>query len=190
MKKRGSLTPLFLIAMCAAAVWMYFTPYMAMNRLQKAAEAGDTEQLNELVDFPALRESVKQGVRTAVAREIGEESNPLARLGGIFAGALAGPVVDTFLSADGIAALSTGQRPDQQGGDAADVNGDGRPGDEDWKDRVRMDRGYESYSRFVVSFSDKETGDDRVSLVWKRDGLTGWKLTGVRLPAEEEAAAR
>ena len=182
MAKRRPLAPLFVIALCAAAVWLYFTPYLAMNRLQKAAEQGDTEALNELVDFPAFRESVKQGVSTAVARQIDDESNPLARLGGWIAGRLSSPLVDTFVSPEGIAALSRGERP---GDDSADRAGDDGVRAPD----VKIRRGYDGFDRFVVHFHDREDGQEKVALVWKREGIAGWRLTGIRLPPDAEDAA-
>ncbi|HEX8697177.1 MAG TPA: DUF2939 domain-containing protein [Longimicrobium sp.] len=180
MKKRGFLTPFVFLALLFGAVWLYFTPYLALQRLQDAAEAGDVETMNELVDFPALRQSVKTGVSTAVARGIGDEGNPLARVGGMLAGTLAAPLVNTFVSPEGIAALTQGRRPDQGG----------RSGDGD-DDRVKVEgidveRGYESMDRFVVRFVDEESGKERVSLVMRREGIAGWKLSGVRLPEEEK----
>jgi DUF2939 family protein len=176
MKKRGFLTPFVILALLFGAVWLYFTPYLALQKLQRAAEAGDVETMNELVDFPALRQSVKTGVSTAVAHEIGDDDNPLARVGGMLAGTLAAPLVNTFVSPEGIAALTQGRRPDR--------DGDARGGD---GDRVKVEgidveRGYESVDRFVVRFVDEESGKERVSLVMRREGIAGWKLSGVRLP--------
>jgi hypothetical protein len=186
MRRRSSLFPMFVLAVCAVAVWTYFSPYRAMNDLRAAAEAGDAEAMNELVDFPALRESIKQGVSTAVSRQLDDTSNPLARLGGWFAGKLASPLVDTFVSPDGIAALTRGSRPGEGGRQAA--SGDEAKADgESWKDDVKVDREYEGVDRFVVHFIDRESNRERVALVWHRDGLAGWKLTGVRLPADPGA---
>jgi hypothetical protein len=179
MKKRGFLTPFVFLALLFGAVWLYFTPYLALRQLQKAAEAGDVETMNELVDFPALRESVKTGVSTAVAREIGDQGNPLARVGGMIAGTLAAPLVNTFVSPEGIAALTRGRRPDR----------DGQSGDDGGRVEVEgidVERGYESVDRFVVRFVDEESGRERVSLVMRREGIAGWKLSGVRLPEERK----
>lgn len=178
MKKRSSLAPFLLLAVLFAGVWMYFTPWLALRKIQAAAERGDAEALNEMVDFPAFRESVKQNVRTAVSRGIGDDSgNPLAALGGMLAGALAAPVVDAFVTPEAIAALTHGQRPDRDGkdggGDRIDVD-------------LEVRREYESLDRFVVHFHDEKSGEERVALVMRREGLAGWKLVGVRLPDARE----
>ena len=58
---------------------MYFSPYLAYRKLTRAADRGDVEALNELVDFPALRTSFKENLKTAVAREISADRGQSAR---------------------------------------------------------------------------------------------------------------
>jgi hypothetical protein len=182
-KKRSGFSSLLILAVLFGAVWMYFTPYLAMSRLQKAAKEGDTEALNELVDFPALRESVKTNVRSAVENSVSRSHNPLAVLGGMLAGAVASPLVDAFVTPSGIAALTEGERPGQH------RDGDGSGGVH-VKD-VKIDRGYESMDQFVAHFRDKSDGQEKMALVMHRDGLFHWKLVGVRLPTAhpQDAAA-
>ena len=171
-KRRSPLSTLFVLALVFGAVYLYFTPYLAMKKLQDAAKAGDTQALNELVDFPALRESVKQNVRGAVENSVSRSHNPLAVLGGMLAGAVAAPLVDTFVTPDGIAALTEGARPGS-GPDARTHV--------DTKD-VKVKRGYESFDRFVVHFEERDSGRERLALVLRRDGLTHWRLSAVRRP--------
>lgn len=181
-KRRSGLSSLMLLAVLFAGVWLYFTPYLAMNKLQKAAKAGDAQAMSELVDFPSLRESVKQNVRTAVSNEVGGRSRGgLGALGGLLAGVLAGPVVDAFVTPDGIAALTEGSRPGSRHGDAIDSVAHERSKD------VKVKRGYESVDLFVIHFIGKSDGKERMALVMHRDGLTHWRLTGVRLPAATRA---
>lgn len=180
-KKRSAFSSLLILAVLFAGVWMYFTPYLAMNRLQKAARSGDTETLNELVDFPSLRESVKTNVRSAVENSVSRSHNPLAVLGGLLAGAVASPVVDAVVTPSGIAALTEGRRPGQRDRDPA--GGEGvRVKD------VTVKRGYEDLDHFIVHFQDRNDGKEKLALVLRRDGLYHWKLTGVRLPNATPAA--
>jgi hypothetical protein len=185
MRKRSSLAPFMFLALLFAGVWLYFTPYLALRKIQAAAERGDAETLNEMVDFPAFRESVKQGVRTAVSREISHSDegsgNPFAALGGMIAGALVGPMVDTFVTPEGIAALTNGIRPDSDGARGGNGGGEERTIDPD----VEITREYEGVDRFVIHFVDEKSGKERVALVMNREGLADWKLSGVRFPAKD-----
>lgn len=180
-KRKSGLGSLLLLAVLFAGVWLYYTPYAAMNKLQKAAKAGDAQALNELVDFPALRESVKQNVRSAVSNEVGRRAGPLGMLGGMLAGAVTGPVVDAVVTPQGIAALTEGRSPGARHRDAVDSIAH-----EQTKD-VKIKRGYESMDRFVVRFVGREDGREKMALVLHRDGFTNWRLTSVRLPAATRA---
>ncbi|HEX8359973.1 MAG TPA: DUF2939 domain-containing protein, partial [Longimicrobium sp.] len=71
MRKSSYLGPFAVIVVCAVAVWLFFTPHLAVRRLQQAAESGDRQALERMVDFPAVRASVKDEVRDAVREEIG-----------------------------------------------------------------------------------------------------------------------
>jgi len=173
-QKRSSFSTLLVLAVLFAGVWLYFTPYLALNKLQKAARLGDEQAMAELVDFPALRESVKGNVRSAVEHSVGRERNPIGVLGGILAGAVAGPVVDAVVTPQGIAALTEGERPGQR----RRADGDSRLRVKD----VKVKRGYEGFDLFVVHFVSKDDGHERMALLLRRDGIAHWRLSGVRIP--------
>lgn len=171
--------PLFSLALCVAAAWLYFTPYMAYGRVTEAAERGDVAALNEVVDFPALRTSFKENVKTAVAREISADAgNPFAAMGGALAGMLTSRVIDAAVTPSGIAALTKGRDP-------RDRDRDEKKEDER-RSRVERDRRYEGVNRFAVRYLDPETGGERYALIMTRDGL-GWKLSGVRFGRDADA---
>ena len=180
-KRRSGFSSLMLLAVLFAGVWLYFTPYLAMNQLQKAAKAGDAQAMNELVDFPSLRESVKQNVRSAVSNQVGHRAGPLGVLGGLLAGAVAAPVVDAVVTPDGIAALTEGRSPGRGHRGGIDSVAHERSRD------VKVKRGYESVDLFVIHFVGKSDGKEKMALVMHRDGLAHWRLTGVRLPAAATA---
>jgi hypothetical protein len=174
--KRSPISTLVVLAVLFAGIWLYFTPYLALNRLQKAADRGDQQAMQELVDFPSLRESVKTGVRSSVENAVGRRAGPVGMLGGLLAGAVTSPLVDAFVTPQGIAALTQGQRPGEGDGGA-------EPGRSNLRVKgIKTKRRYESFDRFVVRFVDKESGEERMSLVMHRDGITNWRLSGVRFP--------
>lgn len=178
MRRRSPLVPLFSLALCVFAAWMYFSPYLAYRKLTRAAERGDVETLNEVVDFPALRTSFKDNLRTAVAREISADGdNPFAAMGGALAGMLTSRVVDAAVTPAGIAALTRGNDPsdgDRRGDDA-----------ERESTSVEREKRYEGFNRFAVRYMDRESGGEQFALIMRRDGL-GWKLTGIRFGRDVE----
>lgn len=176
MRRRSPFLPLLSLAICVAAAWLYFSPYLAYRTLTRAAERGDVEALNAAVDFPALRTSFKENVRTTVAREISADaSNPFAAVGGALAGMLTSPVIDAAVTPSGIAALTRGDDPRDR--DGADDEASGKA--------LERDRRYEGTSRFAVRYLDPETGGEAYALILTRDGLR-WKLSGVRFGRDAE----
>ncbi|HEX6036500.1 DUF2939 domain-containing protein [Longimicrobium sp.] len=174
------ILPLFSLALCVAAAWLYFTPYRAYGKVTDAAERGDVAALNEVVDFPALRTSFKENVKTAVTREIsGDSGNPFAAMGGALAGMLTGPVIDAAVTPSGIAALTKGNDPRNRDRDRDEK-------DEARRSDVERDRRYEGMNRFAVRYLDRETGAEQYALIMTRDGL-GWKLSGVRFGRDADA---
>ena len=162
--------PIFSLALCVAAAWLYFTPYMAVNKLQAAAEAGDTRALNEMVDFPALRVSIKSEIQNTVADGISKDAGVFAAIGSAVTGVIVEPVVNAAVTPQGIGLLMQGKRPT----DNDDSEDDGK-----WRERTKIDRRWEAGDKFVVQYRDRESGDQRISLIMRREGLR-WRLSGVR----------
>lgn len=181
MRRRSPFTSLFALAICLVVAWMYFSPYLAYRKITRAAERGDVEALNDVVDFPALRTSFKDNVRTAVSREISDDAgNPFAAVGGALAGMLTSPIVDAAVTPAGIAALTRGDDPrDRRNRRDSDEEREKRRSD------VERDRRYEGLNRFAVRYLDKETGGEQFALILRRHGLQ-WKLTGVRFGKDAE----
>ena len=173
--RRRSLLPLFSLALCLAAAWLFFAPYLTYRKLQRAAERGDVATLERVVDFPALRTSIKDNVRSSIARGIPGDGGLMGALGGALAGAMVSPIVDAAVTPAGIAALTEGDDPR-----------DGEDGEkDDSRSNQRVERGYEGLNQWVVSYRDRESGREQVALIMRRDGL-GWKLTGVRFGRDPE----
>lgn len=172
MKRR--FLPLLSLLLCVAAAWLYFAPYLTYRTLQRAADRGDVETLNEVVDFPALRASVKDNVRNSVSRGIQGDGGLMGALGGALAGALVSPLVDAAVTPTGISALTEGRDPR-----------DGDRGEDEPREKRRVKKGYEGLNRWVVSFRDAENGGEQHALILRRDGL-GWKLSGVRFGPDQE----
>jgi hypothetical protein len=166
--------PIFSLLLCVAAAWLYFTPYRAVDKLQAAAERGDSQAMNEMVDFPALRTSIRTEIQSATARGIQKDGGLFATLGAAAAGFVVGPVVDAAVTPEGINLLMKGRTPGDDEGDSDEDDGK-------WREQTKITRRWEASDRFVVRYSDRESGEDRMALVMRREGLQ-WRLAGIRFP--------
>ncbi|ANB72536.1 DUF2939 domain-containing protein [Paraburkholderia phytofirmans] len=205
--RRSGIRPLIvaLIAIVVIALlgFGYASPYMALNNLKRAADARDVQTVNEYVDFPALRESLKQQVTGLLTRRLDAHGsgNPFATIGAMIGAALIGPLVDAYATPDGVAALLNGMPPRGNPGErppvppvsaapapepAPPVAGNTANGTANNENNAtppqppQTTAGYRSLNEFVVTYQHG-AGDARYSAILRREGLFTWKLAAVNL---------
>ena len=204
---RPLIVTLIVIAVIAALGFGYASPYMALNNLKRAADARDAQTVNEYVDFPALRESLKEQVTGLLTRRIEEHGNgnPFAAIGAMIGAALIGPLVDAYATPDGVAALlngmpprgNPGERPPVPPGAAAPApepappvagntangaasNAANPENNATPPQPPQTTAGYRSLNEFAVTYQHG-VGDARYSAILRREGLFTWKLAAINL---------
>jgi hypothetical protein len=87
-------------------------PYLALYRLGEALRAKDMDAVEAKVDWPGLRQGIKDDVNAAlVAKVKPEEGDDFAAFGIALAGKLASPVIDTAVTPAGLVAVAAADRP-------------------------------------------------------------------------------
>jgi hypothetical protein len=208
--KRGSARPLIVVLVMVVVVavlgYGYASPYLALDRLKRAADARDAQTVSEYVDYPAFRESLKEQIGGLLTRrlEARANGNPLAAIGAMIGIALIGPLVDAYATPDGVAALLNGmpprgdltQRPPahQNTGantpagpaDTTPAPAAPAPGNTTTPPQPpqppQTTAGYRSINAFAVTYQHG-VGDARYSAILRREGLFTWKLAAVELNA-------
>jgi hypothetical protein len=190
------------LAIVATLGYGYASPYVTLNRMKVAADARDAATLNEYVDYPALRVSLKQQVGELLQRRIGAQhsSNPLLLFGAMIGAALIGPLVDAYATPDGVAALLNGMPPSGKPGEQpppagntaaapgpapttppADASVPAAPAQSAAPEpRPQARAGYRSFNEFVVTWQRSANGE-HYAAVLQRHGLFSWKLAAVEL---------
>jgi Protein of unknown function (DUF2939) len=154
---------------------LYASPYLTLYQMYQAVERGDAQAISNSVDFPALRESVKENLQSVVLEQTAKQNNPILNLiGAALGSALADPILDRMVTPEGVMGLLEGRRL-QAGADGGDRSLSKQAAQVDVNSR------YESFNEFVVSVKPKGEDVLPVDVVLSRAGL-GWKITGVRLP--------
>lgn len=178
---RSAIAVSIAILTLAAGV-IYASPYLALNGLRDALEARDAEAISDRVDFPRLRENIKDQLGTVMSKELGTPSEDDAI--GVLAAGVASMMIDTTLDAlvtpSGIARLVAGDP-------AAAGSPSGNPR------RPHARRNLLSEARVVHETFDRvsvwvpnDYGDE-FRLVMRRYGLR-WKLTNVIIPGIRSAS--
>ena len=197
------------VAMVVAAVgYAYASPYIAVNRMKAAADARDAATLNQYVDYPALRLSLKQQVGEMLQQRIHAEhsSNPLVILGAVIGAALISPLVDAYATPDGVAALLNGMPPTGKPGDRPHAPPPEESGAQSTQSaqsepapaappaappasasgnptpeaRPVTTAGYRGLNEFALTWDRGSTGEHYAAIL-QRHGLFSWKLSAVEL---------
>jgi hypothetical protein len=198
---------LMVVVVVAVLGVIYASPYIALDRLKRAADARDAQTVNQYVDFPLLRESLKDQVGQLLTRKIDiqKSGNPLAMIGAMIGAALIGPLVDSYATPDGVAAILNGIPPKGDPGEKPPVPSEtsgavvAGPGAVQAppppapaqsapvvaspsapKPPPQTTAGYRSFDTFAVDYQHG-TGDARYSAILRRYGLFSWKLVAVEL---------
>ncbi|QBQ97421.1 DUF2939 domain-containing protein [Paraburkholderia pallida] len=201
------------VAIVAAAGYGYASPYIALNHLKAAADARDAAALDEYVDYPALRVSLKQQIGEMLQRRIeaAHASNPLQLFGAVIGSVLIGPLVDAYVTPDGVAALLSGMPPTGKpgerpapaqpseappssqagaatpGGAAPGESTPPAPGNSGTQPQQQQNQPRAETSagyRGLNTFAvtwQRNAKSERYAAILQRHGLFSWKLTAVEL---------
>jgi hypothetical protein len=159
-----------------AGAWFYWSPRAAARDLRDAAQSGDVEELQRLVDFPLVQEQLKADLKTSLLRSAdttgGDELGSSLATG--FGGMIIDGLVNQVVSPSGIAALvrygsvDSSSKARRGGSPAMDA-------------RLR----YRDLSTFVITARHPDNPpSDTVNFVMRRRGLS-WRLVRVILPRVE-----
>lgn len=168
----------------AAALFVIYvaaSPYITVYQMKSAAERHDGDALSEYIEFPSVRQSLKDQMNAMFVKKIAEDEemkgNPFAALGAAFAGMMVNKMVDAFVTPAGITQLMAGEKPQPE----AHKEGGGTS-NSDRKPFSDTSMSYESFDKFVVKVKGKDGGEGK--FVLRRRGIIGWKLTEIIIPLE------
>ena len=161
---------------------VYFaSPLVAVQGLISAAKAGDQAALERKVNFPALRQSMKDEMNARLAAEmrkdLGDKDNALSGLGLLLAPSLISGAVDALVTPQAVAAMVTEAREPR----AADAVAPAGPRGQGADDKVKRSYSYRGLNTFAVTLTQADKPDERLSLLMQRNNLFFWKLAGVDL---------
>lgn len=177
----GALAALFLL------IGAYLgSPLLAANALRAAAQAGDADKLQRLVDFPAVRESLKGQLNALLMQSIQADpdlkDNPFAGFAAVLAPTLIGQAVESYVTPDGIAAMMAAQAPAKAlPGPPAPPTIE-QPAPEPAPPAAKVSHAYRDLDTYVITSASKTDPKAQFAFVLHRQGLFAWKLTRIELP--------
>ncbi len=186
---------LLAIAFCA---WLYAAPYITVRAMQTAADRGDADTLASHVDFPALRESVKQQLAAQLASQLAASASSnsgLERFGAQIAGALGAAnignthlgdamlatTIDNMVSPQALSALIAGRGFARDYLPLASTNNTPPAFANIDVSKMTLRMGYESFNTFAVNLEETANSGTRVKAILRRENLLWWKLCAIEI---------
>lgn len=178
MKNVKAGAVLAVVAFVLLLGYMFATPYITVNQMKAAVKNHDADALSVHVDFPALRQNLKDqlnaNILDNISSENADEENQFAAFGAALGGMMAERMIDTIVTPAGMTRMMENQQFGVEG--TGDTSAD-RIEKEPFADAVMS---YESFNKFVVTLPESESGKE-VKYIFSRRGM-GWKLSDIMLP--------
>jgi len=166
-QSKGIPTAALAVIVAVAAYW-YWSPLLVVHQMKEAVRLHDVEAFNSHVDFPALRENMKDDI---AGKPSDDALNGFGRLlGGVVVDALVRPEAVMFVLEHGDFAKKRGER--DEGRDTRERERGEEPASGEAKPKWVTER--DGVNRYIVR-------NDKVALVFVRNGFADWKLSELRL---------
>lgn len=171
MNKRAVTWAGLLIAILMAVAYVV-SPFLALRELRVAARERDRDSLERLVDFPAVRGNLKSQLSAKLLQSVHQDPDTkgdlLAALGARLAPVLLNRIIDRVVTPDGLMVILREARVHGGGGGSAPT-----------APKVEGTWTYTGIDSFQVQLRRKDDPDARVTLILRRTGLFGWRVTSV-----------
>jgi hypothetical protein len=174
--KKKLINTSIILPVAIAVILFYFSPYIAVYRMKKAADSEDPFTMSEYVNFPAVKESLREYYRYKRAQKISktrDDKNSYSSLKSSFEAAVVNSMIDAVVTPENIIILMKDEKPDID---------ESSPKSSDSSKSTEMSMYYESFNRFVINIRKKDSPQRSVDLVYDRERIIFWKLTALRFP--------
>ena len=175
-------------ALIGGGAYLAATPYISINQFREALEQRDLPAIERHVDFPAVRESLKEQLKAKLIEEIGRRSEgnnwfnlSLGALGYAIAEPMIEAAVNVYVFPAGMKALIAGTEPAMPDSlQSADEQPTDQPRPADAAADVQLS--YKTPNLFVISARDTSLPQQTIKFNFVRSNLVDWKLTSISLP--------
>ncbi|MGW8389532.1 DUF2939 domain-containing protein [Pseudoduganella sp. HUAS MS19] len=168
-QSKGVSTAILGMVVAVAAYW-YWSPLLVVRQMKEAVRVHDVEAFNSHVDFPALRENMKDGIAGKPSDDVFSGFGRL--LGGVVVDALVRPEAVMFVLEHGDFAKKRDGRQEDRGARESGRETGEEPSSGEAKPKWVAER--EGVNRYIVR-------NDKIALVFVRNGFADWKLSELRL---------
>ena len=160
----------------------YATPYIALHNMQQAAQAKDAAALNEYIDYPAVKESLKLSMNSEMSKALlkNKTDSGMNAFATMFASAFVNPMIDIVVTPDNMAMMLQADMPK-----AIDTEDKSTPNqaEKSVAHDVISHKSYQDFNHFVVTLAKADHPNLAFTFTFERNGLINWKLKGLAIPS-------
>ncbi len=151
-------------------------PYLTVTAIQASIAENDSEKLSKNIEFPVLRQNLKEQLNSALMKNTATEvnNNPFTVLTTGLATKMIDGIVDSFVTPSGLATLMSGGKPSNFDSENASL-----PEKDDLFKNSRFS--YDSTNKFSIWVPDNMGREIR--FVLHRGGFS-WKLANLVIPID------
>lgn len=163
------------------AIWIAIGPFLTANAIRTAVARNDEAELDQHIDFPAVRDSLKSQVYGAI-----DDNGPPDQNGGIGNAlkSIVSGAMDVMLTPHGVLLLLRHRTALGDAESTAPASGPPPAPEATPRRKPIVHYRYASPNRFVFTVADADYPDLPATLVLHRYGL-GWKLAEIELPERQ-----
>lgn len=178
LTRRKMIDVLCVLVIVAIGAYWFASPIFAVRNLKAAIVDSDEPALGEMIDFPVLRENLKDQLKLATDRWAFEQGSTEAIAGMALTWPIVERLIDFYVTPAGIVQMSTKvDVPDDADLPFAALSGSIGARILNQEDFV-IDRGLRSFSLVIQTKNEK---GDEIEVVFEGNGLQ-WVLVNVILP--------
>ena len=157
---------LFLLAIAGLVGWYGYCPIPIINQFQAAVDSGKPEAIEPFIDVPTLKEKIAQYVKQRYNRP----DNPSADL----SQDQVDSIVNSFVTPNTIVVMMKGIKLEPGGAMPDNIPQGPSP--------FPVDKHYVSPDIYAIDIylSNVQTPDNKISLLFERNGWFDWKLSVIR----------
>ena len=171
---------IFIMLLLAVGSHWYYSPYLSMNSMAKAAKAKDASKFNEYVDYPSLRESIKGQFSVKMAEVIGSQpQNAFSALGTMIGVTMVNQMVDAFLRPEMVMKMMEHGKAQIQ-----NQSSNSKPFVDDTNSQpLKWEFDRQGTDLILATVINQDPQNSKPVFVFQRTGYANWRLTEIRLPA-------
>ena len=173
-----------IVILIAILAYLYASPYLALKNMKTAAQQNDLETINQYIDYPSVRQSLKEQLNAYMLKELRQESdNEFAKFGTMLASSMTDSLLDAVITPSGVGLMLQGKNLNPSHMPLQTTTTSHIDAVEKDREKVEYKMYYSSFNRFVINIKNTERHDQRVQVIMQRDGLN-WQIKQLIIPID------